>query len=159
MSVRAADALAAMRDMPLLSFGQLAIRGLVVVAPHPDDESLGCGGLIAAATTDGIPVRIVVVSDGAGSHPNSVSYPPARLRHLRESETLTAAAELGVAADAVAFLGLPDRYVPSEGPDAGAHRLRPIAGDPALRLSHLGLDLAARPRAAREPPAGLSPGC
>ena len=31
MSVRAADALAAMGDMPLLSFGQLAIRGLVVV--------------------------------------------------------------------------------------------------------------------------------
>ncbi len=120
MSVRAADALGAMRDMPLLSFGQLAIRGLVVVAPHPDDESLGCGGLIAAATTDGIPVRIVVVSDGAGSHPNSVAYPPAPLRLLRESETLTAAAELGVAADAVAFLGLPDRYVPSEGPDAGA---------------------------------------
>jgi LmbE family N-acetylglucosaminyl deacetylase len=120
MSVRAADALAAMRDMPLLSFGQLAIRGLVVVAPHPDDESLGCGGLIAAATSDGIPVRIVVVSDGAGSHPNSVSYPPARLRRLRESEALTAAAELGVSADAVAFLGLPDRHVPSEGPDAAA---------------------------------------
>ena len=120
MSVRAADALAAMGDMPLLSFGQLAIRGLVVVAPHPDDESLGCGGLIAAATNDGIPVRVVVVSDGAGSHPNSVSYPPARLRRLRESETHTAAAELGVAADAVAFLGLPDRHVPSEGPDAAA---------------------------------------
>src|SRR4029077_14338443 len=64
--------------------------------------------------------RIVVVSDGAGSHPNSASYPPARLRRLRESETLTAARELGVSADAVAFLGLPDRYVPSEGPDAGA---------------------------------------
>ena len=120
MNVRAADALAAMSDMPLLSFGQLAIRGLVVVAPHPDDESLGCGGLIAAATTDGIPVQIVVVSDGAGSHPNSVAYPPARLRRLRESETLTAAAELGVAADAVVFLGLPDRHVPSEGPDAAA---------------------------------------
>jgi LmbE family N-acetylglucosaminyl deacetylase len=120
MSVRAADALAAMKDMPLLSFGQLAIHGLVVVAPHPDDESLGCGGLIAAATTDGIPVRIVVVSDGAGSHPNSVSYPPARLRRLRESETLAAAAELSVPADGVAFLGLPDRYVPTEGPDAVA---------------------------------------
>ena len=66
MSVRAADALAAMMDMPLLSFGQLAIRGLIVVAPHPDDESLGCGGLIAAATAEDIPVRIVVVSDGAG---------------------------------------------------------------------------------------------
>jgi LmbE family N-acetylglucosaminyl deacetylase len=120
MSVRAADALSAMKAMPLLSFGQLAIRGLIVVAPHPDDESLGCGGLIAAARTDGIPVRIVVVSDGAGSHPNSVSYPPERLRRLRERETLAAVAELGVPADAVSFLGLPDRYVPTEGPEAAA---------------------------------------
>jgi LmbE family N-acetylglucosaminyl deacetylase len=127
MSVRAADALAAMKDMPLLSFGQLAIRGLIVVAPHPDDESLGCGGLIAAATTDGIPVRIVVVSDGAGSHPNSVSHPPARLRRLRESETLAAVAELGVSADAVSFLGLPDRYVPTEGPEAAAAIARIVA--------------------------------
>ena len=120
MSVRAGDALAAMMDMPLLSFAQLAIRGLIVVAPHPDDESLGCGGLIAAATADGIAVRVVVVSDGAGSHPNSMSYPPVRLRRLRESETLAAAAELGVPADAVAFLGLPDRYVSTEGPEAAA---------------------------------------
>jgi LmbE family N-acetylglucosaminyl deacetylase len=120
MSVRAADSLAAMEDMPLLSFRQFAIRGLIVIAPHPDDESLGCGGLIAAAKTDGLPVRIVVISDGTGSHPNSVSYPPARLQRLREAETLVAAAELGVAHDAVQFLRLPDRYVASEGPAATA---------------------------------------
>ncbi|KAB1070218.1 PIG-L deacetylase family protein [Methylobacterium planeticum] len=94
--------------------------GLVVVAPHPDDESLGCGGLIAAAAAEGLPVRLVVVSDGVGSHPNSRSHPPARLRDLREAETLAAASALGLAPARVRFLRLPDRAVPGAGPEAEA---------------------------------------
>ncbi len=94
--------------------------GLVVVAPHPDDESLGCGGLIAEACARGTPMRLVVVSDGAGSHPGSRRYPPLRLRALREEETRAAAAELGLPASAIRFLGLPDRFVPVSGPQAGA---------------------------------------
>ncbi|WP_407521396.1 PIG-L deacetylase family protein [Methylobacterium oryzisoli] len=95
-------------------------RGLVVVAPHPDDESLGCGGLIAQACARGLPVRLVVVSDGVGSHPNSPSYPPARLRDLREEETRAAARALGLAAEQIGFLRLPDRAVPATGPAAEA---------------------------------------
>jgi LmbE family N-acetylglucosaminyl deacetylase len=118
MSILVSAALAGMEGLPLLAFDQLHVRGLVVVAPHPDDESLGCGGLIACANAHGVPVRILVVSDGTGSHPNSPSYPPERLRHLRETETLKAAGELGVAEEQVIFLRLPDRFVPATGPDA-----------------------------------------
>lgn len=94
--------------------------GLVVVAPHPDDESLGCGGVVAAAVAACVEVRIVVVSDGIGSHPNSPTFPPARLRDLRQTETLAAVAELGVGPHDVRFLRLPDREVPTEGPNADA---------------------------------------
>ena len=94
--------------------------GLVVVAPHPDDESLGCGGLIAAARAERVEVRLVVVSDGVGSHPNSRLYPPSRLRALREEETCRAAAELGLDAAAIRFLRLPDRSVPTRGAQAEA---------------------------------------
>lgn len=119
--MRAADFLAAAETLPFADLSALTGgRGLVVVAPHPDDESLGCGGLIAAACAAGIPVRLVVVSDGVGSHPNSRSYPPERLRGLREKETHDAAAALGLAAEHVHFLRLPDRFVPSTGPDAEA---------------------------------------
>lgn len=122
--------LRAAEQLPLVDLAQIVgTGGLVVVAPHPDDESLGCGGLIAAARAAGHEVRIVVVSDGVGSHPNSLTHPPARLRCLRREEARAAAAALGVAADEIIFLDLPDRYVPSMGPvaDAAAARIVEIA--------------------------------
>ena len=64
----------------------LGDRPFIVVAPHPDDESLGCGGLIAEACRQGLRGKVVIVSDGAGSHPNSKAYPPERLIPLREEE-------------------------------------------------------------------------
>ncbi|TNC15761.1 PIG-L family deacetylase [Methylobacterium terricola] len=119
--MRADAFLAAAAALPVRALREIVpAGGIVVVAPHPDDESLGCGGLIAEARALGVPLRLVVVSDGVGSHPNSPSHPPERLRTLRESETLAAAAHLGLAAEHVSFLGLPDRFVPDSGPDAEA---------------------------------------
>ncbi|MCF4126168.1 PIG-L deacetylase family protein [Methylobacterium sp. SyP6R] len=119
--MRADAVLAAAEALPVHTLEDLVpAGGIVVVAPHPDDESLGCGGLVAEARAQGVPVRLVVVSDGVGSHPNSRSHPPERLRDLRESETLAAVAHLGLAPEHVAFLRLPDRFVPAIGPEAEA---------------------------------------
>ena len=109
----AADALPAARLSDLLGEG-----GAVIVAPHPDDESLGCGALILEAVAARRPVRIVFVSDGTGSHPKSASYPAARLRALREDEAEAAAATLGVAVSQIEFLRLPDGGVPPAGAEA-----------------------------------------
>ncbi|MEL6062575.1 MULTISPECIES: PIG-L deacetylase family protein [unclassified Methylobacterium] len=117
--MRADAFLAAADALPLGSLDALVgAGGLVVVAPHPDDESLGCGGLIAAARAEGRAVRLVVVSDGCGSHTHSRLYPPEKLRTLREAETVRAVAVLGLAAGDVTFLRLPDAHVPSDGPVA-----------------------------------------
>lgn len=128
--MRADAFLAAAEALPFAEPGAIAGSGVVVVAPHPDDESLGCGGLIAAARARRLPVRLVVLSDGTGSHPNSPTYPPDRLRHLRETETLLAAGALGLAPGDVSFLRLPDRFVPSEGAEAdlAADAIARIAG-------------------------------
>jgi LmbE family N-acetylglucosaminyl deacetylase len=93
-------------------------RPFVVVAPHPDDESLACGGLLAEACPHGLRGKVVIVSDGVGSHSKSKAYPPDRLRTLREDEAKRAAAELGLKPADMLFLGLPDRFVPSEGEEA-----------------------------------------
>ena len=84
---------------------------ILFVAPHPDDETLGCGGAIALCRQFNIPVAVLVVSDGTKSHPNSLAYPPVVLKKLRENESTAALAILGVAPEAVTFLGLPDGAV------------------------------------------------
>ena len=132
--MRADDFLAAADGLPVADLATLVGPGaLVVVAPHPDDESLGCGGLIAAARAEGRDVRLVVVSDGCGSHTHSALYPPARLRDLREAETLRAVAVLGMAPDSVTFLRLPDAHVPDRGPEAEAAAAAVIAVAAACR--------------------------
>lgn len=84
----------------------------LVVAPHPDDESLGCGGVIALLRQRGQVVPVLFVSDGSMSHPNSKRYPLEARRDLREREAQTALEILGVASPDITFLRLPDTRVP-----------------------------------------------
>ena len=86
-------------------------ESVLVVAPHPDDETLGCGGAIALLRQLDVAVQVSIVSDGTQSHPNSIAYPSTALKQLRERESLSALAILGVAPEAVTFWGMPDGAV------------------------------------------------
>ena len=101
-------------SIPLLKIETLVDRNtsVLIIAPHPDDETLGCGGAIALLRKLDISVKVLVVSDGTQSHPNSIAYPSSALKKLREKESLAALAILGVEPAAVTFLGLPDGAVP-----------------------------------------------
>ena len=98
-------------DIKALIAGSVS-KSILVVAPHPDDETLGCGGAIALLRQLDLDVKVAVVSDGTQSHPNSFAYPPYALKQLRERESLAALAVLGVEPAAVTFLGMPDGAVP-----------------------------------------------
>jgi LmbE family N-acetylglucosaminyl deacetylase len=113
----AADVLAKMCNLPLASLEQVTNgERVMVLAPHPDDESLGCGGLIAQACAIGQPPVVGILTDGTGSHPSSASYPPHRLRDLREREARLAVAILGLPANHIKFFWLRDTAVPKSGP-------------------------------------------
>jgi LmbE family N-acetylglucosaminyl deacetylase len=93
---------------------------ILVVSPHPDDESLCCGGLISTARRIGASVSIVWVTNGDGFHwdamvvekklrPRAGSY--LELARQREGEARAAGLALGVPAESFFFLGYPDRGV------------------------------------------------
>lgn len=86
----------------------LGRRSLLVISPHPDDESLGMGGLIATAASLGNPVTVVFATSGEGSHQGSPTYPPAALARLRRDEATQAVDILAPGRHAARFLDLPD---------------------------------------------------
>jgi LmbE family N-acetylglucosaminyl deacetylase len=81
---------------------------MLVIAPHPDDETLGAGGLIAAQRSRGIEVTVVAVTDGEMAYGDTPG-----LGQLRQKEQENALDILGVQADDIVRLRLPDSSVQS----------------------------------------------
>lgn len=84
------------------------VRTALIVAPHPDDETIGAYGLIRALKERRVRVKVVIVTDGAGSHPDSIRWPRDRLIAARRRETLGVMRRTGIRACDVIFLDLPD---------------------------------------------------
>ncbi|GAA2175792.1 hypothetical protein GCM10009846_27050 [Agrococcus versicolor] len=102
------DAWAGMIGDPLDLAG---VARVVVVAAHPDDESLGAGGLMLRCARLGIAVDVVLLTDGEASHPRSPTLGSAALGARRRVESVAAAAALGVDADRLHHLGIADGAV------------------------------------------------
>lgn len=87
----------------------------VIVAPHPDDEILGSGGLLQYLIALGRPVLLIAVTDGTASHPGSRRWPVARLGTERPLESAEALRRLGADPHDLSWLrvGLADSQVPA----------------------------------------------
>ncbi|MBE0481515.1 MAG: PIG-L family deacetylase [Dehalococcoidia bacterium] len=87
-------------------------RKVLVFAPHPDDETLACGGAIAVKTACGENVRMVFLTDGRNSHLHALGIPadpsPGELAAIRKEEAVRAAHILGVGPESLSFLGIED---------------------------------------------------
>lgn len=100
---------------------------ILVVAPHPDDETLGCGGLILRARQKQQSVSVLFLTDGAASHPGHPTLTPQALASQRRSEAREAASLLGLADTDVAFLDLPDGTLPHLSQTARVAAIQAIA--------------------------------
>ena len=107
---RASARLADLADVPRAARD----RHLVTFAAHPDDETLGAGGLLAAAALAGAAITVVVATDGDASHPKSATHTPAQLARRRRAEA-TAAITILAPAARIRFLGLPDGHLSEQG--------------------------------------------
>lgn len=77
-------------------------RSAVIFSPHPDDETLGCGGTIIRKKRRGADVTIVFMTDGRRSHRHLISED--ELKSIRAREALAASRVLGVEENDVVFL-------------------------------------------------------
>ena len=85
------------------------VERVLCVAPHPDDEVFGCGGLLAALAQRGCVVHVVILTCGQQGAAERPGGDAAALGATRREESLRAAAELGIPPPV--FLGLQDRSV------------------------------------------------
>ena len=100
-------------------------RRALIVAPHPDDETIGAFGLISLLVRRGTAVLVLVATDGCASHPHSRRWPPRRLARERQRETRRAMRTISVSAARIRFLDLPDGRLPARR-DAQARIARAI---------------------------------
>ncbi len=88
-------------------------RRVLIVAPHPDDEVLGCAGIMRWLDAAGLTVEIVAVTDGDASHARSSRVTPQRLVEIRAAERTAALSALGLEHLSVHRLGFQDGDVAS----------------------------------------------
>ncbi len=100
-------------------------RSALIFAPHPDDETLACGGTIIKKLRAGARVGIVFLTDGSHSH--SVFLPPEQLAALREREALAAASAMGVGEGDITFLRFEDGRL-SEHQEAAVTQVAALLG-------------------------------
>lgn len=89
----------------------LNAQRLVVIAPHPDDEVLACGGLLAMRAERARKVLIVAVTDGEASHGKEFGQAADALAERRRAERLNGLHRLGLQGAPMVRCGLPDGRV------------------------------------------------
>ena len=106
------------QSLPAFDFGEA--QRLLVIAPHPDDETLGTGGIIQEALSRGMQVKVLVFTNGDGQIPAVITLQKEitptgedfiRDGIIRQQESLNALKILGVPPENAMYLGYPDRQL------------------------------------------------
>ena len=101
---------------------------LAVIAPHPDDDILGCGILIRNAQRARWRVVVIALTDGQASHPNSARWPAQALGRLRRAEMRRALARLAAGTVPMRFMGWRDGSLEVDGSALLLRRILQSAG-------------------------------
>ena len=96
----------------LLFFGSRSIslssKSTLIVSPHQDDETLGCGGIIALKRAQDIAVNVLFMTDGSASHCWHPNFKNGEISPVRHQEAIEALQILGVEESQIRFLDQPD---------------------------------------------------
>jgi LmbE family N-acetylglucosaminyl deacetylase len=97
-----------------ISYQKATNKSALIVAPHPDDETFSCCGLILLKRAAGVPVRVVILTDGEEVESGKCERPETVIS-ARKREASDACHRLGVEAASVRWLRLPDGKLPHPG--------------------------------------------
>lgn len=87
----------------------LHVKGCVlIIAPHPDDEVIGCGGLIGRLVAEGRPPHVVILTGGEGSHRGCCNTSEEEIKTARRTLTRHALSILGMPGENIHELDFPD---------------------------------------------------
>lgn len=105
-------------ELPVIDVLDLVPLGsrAVIIAPHPDDEVLGCGGIMQLLAAAGRPLQLISVTDGSASHPGSQRWTVERLSVVRPQESAEALRRLGLPMHSLKWLrgGFTDTQVAAQ---------------------------------------------
>ncbi|SDU94273.1 PIG-L deacetylase family protein [Pseudomonas mucidolens] len=114
---------ARLASLPVISVAELVPEGsrAVIIAPHPDDEVLGCGGLLQGLAALDRTLQLISVTDGSASHPGSRRWPVQRLSVIRPQESAQALHRLGLPLHSLKWLraGFADSQVAAREDELG----------------------------------------
>jgi len=99
----------------------------LVIAPHPDDEVFATAGLLALKARAGAPVSVAFLTSGEASHQNCCDTPAEEIAQARRRLACEAGMRLGLGAQALHWLGLPDGRLPRERQEGFAAAVSAVA--------------------------------
>lgn len=98
-----------------------SIKRALIIAPHPDDEVFGCGGLMAALTEDKRDVFVLFLTRGEAGHRDCCLMNEELLKETRRNLCYSALNTLGTAKSNIFFFSLPDGNLASVKDDTALH--------------------------------------
>lgn len=100
----------------------------IVIAPHPDDETFGTGGMIALKRAANVPVTVVLLTYGEASLTRFSEVSPEVVGRARRNQAIAAAC-LGLDSTDVVGLGLADGKIPRDGEPGFEEAVARLAGE------------------------------
>ncbi len=100
----------------------------LILAPHPDDEIFGCGGLIARLTSQGKPPHVAILTGGGRSHHGCCATSEETIVTQRRTLTIKSLTALGIPACNIHFLNFQDGNI-GDKPGSEMNRLKNLLSD------------------------------
>lgn len=101
-----------------LSAKDFSLSGhILLLAPHPDDEIIGCGGLLSRLIAQGKDVIVIVLSNGAESHRGCCNTPKEEIVAARRQLSKDAAKIIGLSLENVHSLNFSDGRINAQHPE------------------------------------------